>query len=527
MQQICGNLSRLLPFALVLMVGVGLSFAAAAYTDQQAESRASALFERDASSATAEIEREIERHVGVVEETAAFAEATWPGSVNEWREFTDGRVTGGTALAFTSTAGVIERVPADQIAAFEAREAASSGEPFTLLELAPLAPDADRIVLTRTGDDTAGGIQIRGLEVSSVSTLLGVELPSPGDGIAVDSIEEAPESVLDLLSIEASDFGDNDVLNSNVMLSHAIGAEGQAPLGWVIVPAELGNLLIRAIENLDRTQLNIAIAIPETELKGDLGRYEGDPGLPFGNASLASETVVDFGGWEWRVRVWADEPFGMNPNRIRGEHVLVAGIGITLVFALILHAQRLYLRRLRAAELEANLNRTLAETDPLTGLANRQGLQTFVKSDAVSAGIERLGCAILFLDLDRFKEINDGLGHAAGDALLTAVGRATLSVARDEDVVGRMGGDEFVVICPGLCDEQSTDALVSRLTEAISSIQEPASVNASIGVSVVNPGRTFDLDAALSAADAAMYTAKKQRKSGGRRSAVNAMIQRS
>ena len=118
-----------------LAVGVSLSFGGWVYVDRQAESNASDLFESDAGSAIAEIEREIERHVGVVEETAAFAEATWPGTVAEWREFTDGRVTGGTKLAFSSTAGVIERVPADQVDEFEARETATSGAPFQILSL--------------------------------------------------------------------------------------------------------------------------------------------------------------------------------------------------------------------------------------------------------------------------------------------------------------------------------------------------------------------------------------------------------
>ncbi len=517
MQTIRGNLSGLLLILVVFVLGVGLSLAAAAYIEQEARSSAQRLFEREATSATTEIEREIERHVQVVEETVAFAEATWPGSVDEWRDFTHGRVTGGTHLAFTSTAGVLERVPADQIAAFEAREAATSASPISLVELTPLPPAADRLVLTRTAEETTDGVQIRGLEVSSVATMLGVELPRPGDGIAVDSIDATHQEVLDVLSIERTSFGENDVLNSNVMLSHAIGAADEEPLGWVIIPAELGNLLIGAIDNLYRTEVNLAIAIPGTELDGDLGRYEGDPGLVFDNAALTSEETVDFGGWEWRVRVWADTSFAMSQNGVRGDHVLLGGLVLTFTMIAFLLAQRRYRRKLEMAEFEANLNRALAETDPLTGLANRQGLQTFVQSEPIRPVLDRDGCASFFLDLDGFKQINDDLGHAAGDALLTKVGRAISGTARVGDGVGRIGGDEFVVICPGLADALSADDLARRLADAIASIDDPAAIDASIGVALSKPGRRFNFDAALLAADEAMYTAKKDRKPNGHR----------
>lgn len=492
-----------------LAVGVALSFGGWVYVDRQAESNARDLFESDAGSAIAEIEREIERHVGVVEETAAFAEATWPGTVAEWREFTDGRVTGGTKLAFSSTAGVIERVPADQVDEFEARETATSGAPFQILELSPQPAGADRLVLTRTGEDTTNGVQIRGLEVTPVAEVLGIDLPQTTDGIAVDSIDQAPQPFLQMLSIETDAFGDNDVLDTNVLLTQAIGPQGQEPLGWIIIPAELGNLLIRAIDNLARTGINIAIEIPGTELDGDLGRYEGQPGLSFDDAALVRESSVDFGGWTWRVKVWAGEGFGTNTNGIRGEHVFLGGIGVTLIFVLFLHAQSRYRRKLVVAEFESSLNRTLAETDPLTGLLNRQGLQSFATSESVTSHVHGDGCAIFFLDLDGFKEINDQLGHAAGDQVLVAVGRAISAAARDGDVVGRPGGDEFVLICPGLGDDQSAGTLAGRLTDAIGAIADPAPVGASIGISVTKPGSDFDFDHSLSSADAAMYSAKR------------------
>ena len=504
-----GQMRRLFPVAAALAVGLLLSFLASAYVDRQIESDSATLFELDAASATAEIEREIERHIGVVEETTAFARATWPGDLEQWRTFTDGRITGGTHFAFSSTAGVIERIPANQIDDVEARETANSGQPFQIIDFLPPTSEADRLVLTRTGEDTAGGITIRGIEVTSIAELLEVELPTTADGIAVDSIEQAPESVLQMLNVEEGAFDDNSVINTNVLLSHAIGYDGQEPLGWVIIPAELGYLLTTATENLDRSELNIAIAVPDTELAGDLGRYEGDPGLSFEQATLTSQSEVNFGGWNWQVSVWADEDFGISPNRIRGDHVFLGGIFLTLAFILFARAQRRYRRKLRVAEFEADLQRTLAETDPLTGLLNRQGLLAVGRDSLFGERVGEDGCATLFLDLDGFKIINDELGHAAGDEILVAVGRAISDTARTGDVVARLGGDEFVLVCPGLSDASTADAIASRLSETIRSIEQPASVDVSIGIALTKPGTTFDFDEALSEADGAMYIAKR------------------
>lgn len=505
-----GSVRHLLLLCVAMTAGLCASFAAAIYVERQSDSDAQRLFQRDAASAIAEIEREIERHVEVVEDSVAFAQATWPVNLEEWREFTAGRVTGGTHLAFTSTAGVIERVPADQIDEFEARETAAAGQPFQIVELTPRPTSEDRIVLTRTGEDTTNGIQIRGLEVTPVAEFLGINLPATNDGIAVDSIDEAPDEFLELLSIRAGEFEDNDILNTNVLLSRAIGPTGQPPQGWVIIPARLGNLLSDAIDNLDRTELNIAVDIPGAGLDGELGRYEGAPGLAVADAAMERESIVEFGGWTWSVTVWADEGFGISPNRLRGDLVFLGGTILTLALSTFLHLQRRYRRRLNVAEFESNLHRTLAETDPLTGLLNRQGLIRLAETLSPAEAAGTYGCAVFFLDLDGFKAINDELGHAAGDDVLAAVGQAITGAARDVDLVGRLGGDEFVLVCPDLCDHLQAEAIADRLTTTIGHIDSPAAVGVSIGISITRPGMTFDFDRALSDADAAMYSAKRQ-----------------
>jgi diguanylate cyclase (GGDEF)-like protein/PAS domain S-box-containing protein len=148
--------------------------------------------------------------------------------------------------------------------------------------------------------------------------------------------------------------------------------------------------------------------------------------------------------------------------------------------------------------------------DQLTGLPNRSAL--------MAAGAELLGgshhdvpSAVLMLDLDRFKEINDTLGHSYGDRLLEQVGPRLRAHLRDADILARLGGDEFAALLPGL-NQASASAAAARLLHAL---REPFTVDgleldvdASIGIAL-GDGRTAGMDDLLRQADIAMYTAKQ------------------
>ena len=146
--------------------------------------------------------------------------------------------------------------------------------------------------------------------------------------------------------------------------------------------------------------------------------------------------------------------------------------------------------------------------DPLTGLANRTLLRDRLEHAlARSERVEERATGVLFIDLDNFKRINDGYGHAAGDAVLVELGERLLAAVRPADTVARLGGDEFVVVCEEV-DEAVALALAHRLEEAI---RRPLTVEgaeypltASIGVAL---GRA-DPDTLLGDADAAVYQAK-------------------
>jgi len=157
--------------------------------------------------------------------------------------------------------------------------------------------------------------------------------------------------------------------------------------------------------------------------------------------------------------------------------------------------------------------RYLADFDPLTGLPNRTRFTEILAAAADTAG--RIGgqLALLFIDLDRFKNVNDSLGHQVGDKLLQQVAQRLSASARDQDIVARLGGDEFTLLLGGLHDERDAGAVAHHLLEGLAA---PLNIDdyeifvaASIGISIF-PRDGEDARTLIRNADAAMYRAKEQ-----------------
>ncbi len=178
-------------------------------------------------------------------------------------------------------------------------------------------------------------------------------------------------------------------------------------------------------------------------------------------------------------------------------------IGITVV------TDRAWRRLQRAAfQLEKQ-----AHTDALTGLANRRHF--FEKAEAELQRARRYDAplALLMLDIDHFKDVNDAHGHRAGDRVLQALARTCREVLRSVDVVGRVGGEEFAILLPETPVADAAD-VAGRLRAAVAATRigreegVPLSVTVSIGVAALEPG--VNLDTLMSRADTALYDAKHQ-----------------
>lgn len=158
-----------------------------------------------------------------------------------------------------------------------------------------------------------------------------------------------------------------------------------------------------------------------------------------------------------------------------------------------------------------------AKTDPLTGLPNRLLLMDRFDQAISRAKRDRSRMALLFLDLDNFKEINDTLGHQAGDQVLRWVAGRIVHNVREVDTVSRHGGDEFIVLLDGINDEQAAvhvaEKLISDLMTPCELGEESVELSASIGISLY-PDHGEDASTLIGRADAAMYLAKRHRLGG-------------
>jgi diguanylate cyclase (GGDEF)-like protein len=160
----------------------------------------------------------------------------------------------------------------------------------------------------------------------------------------------------------------------------------------------------------------------------------------------------------------------------------------------------------------------LANFDALTGLPNRAQLDDHLKYALSIVKRSNGNLAVLFIDIDRFKDINDTLGHSVGDALLVKIAKRVQSVLREEDTASRLGGDEFILILPG-CDAQGAAQVAQKLLQVISEPsrieQYDLAVTASIGIAIF-PNDGVDLETLSKSADTAMYRAKHEGRNGYR-----------
>ena len=196
-----------------------------------------------------------------------------------------------------------------------------------------------------------------------------------------------------------------------------------------------------------------------------------------------------------RRRVVATTPFLLT----------IAAVALTVIFAALIGYQR-------RIERQAAENQHQALHDGLTSLPNRALLHDRIGQAIRHADRELVPAALAMLDLDRFKEVNDTLGHHYGDQLLVQVGRRLQGVLREVDTVARLGGDEFAVLLPGIGTADSAAIVARKLQAALESpfVLDGLSldVEASIGLAMY-PDHGEDPDELLQHADIAMYVAKE------------------
>jgi diguanylate cyclase (GGDEF)-like protein len=188
-----------------------------------------------------------------------------------------------------------------------------------------------------------------------------------------------------------------------------------------------------------------------------------------------------------------------------GLPIMIAAVGLALS-ALLGTLVLIWSRNARMQELQLE-----ASQDPLTGLKNRRRFGEDLRTELARSRREDTVGAVLMLDLDNFKQVNDTLGHPAGDRVIAEIAGVLGKRMRATDVVARLGGDEFAVVLPR-CDldeaEEIADAIASSIRLHALPGEAAPPITASIGIATFGP-RAKSYDAVLSAADNAMYEAKR------------------
>jgi len=201
-------------------------------------------------------------------------------------------------------------------------------------------------------------------------------------------------------------------------------------------------------------------------------------------------------------------------NRHKNGHIYVEWLRITVIPERLSHGRRYValFSDITSRKKEADAVWHQANFDPLTGLPNRKLLEDRLTRALALAHRKHSSVAVLFIDLDRFKPVNDQYGHATGDELLKQVARRLEHCLRDEDTVARLGGDEFVVVLPDLqmaeFPARVADKIGSLLSEPFHIGEHFIEISCSIGISLF-PRDADNVSGLMARADSAMYAAKE------------------
>jgi diguanylate cyclase (GGDEF)-like protein len=181
-------------------------------------------------------------------------------------------------------------------------------------------------------------------------------------------------------------------------------------------------------------------------------------------------------------------------------------IGTTYGTTQLLRMRRQHRAQINDLESEKEMYQKLSTLDALTGVLNRHGIGQFI----AALGITRVSASVIVIDLDHFKRINDHRGHAVGDRVLRTMGEILASSIRNTDAVGRWGGEEFVLVCPGASLANAADLaekLRHRILQTNFIPEDPLQITASFGVATASAD---DFEEAFRQADQALYLAKNR-----------------
>ena len=490
----------------LLAIGLVVTVLVAMLQESSAQRERELLFRSEAGRIQQEIEAAIDERTQELRSSVNFIATTHPGEIAQFQQFFAREYQDEELIESDPGVVLVEELTTAEFAALEARERGIGNESFEVVDLS--GPASEKLVITRTARNVDFfGVPLVGLDVTDYSESL---FPSemPDGGYALQVIE--PDSIIALLGpggegVAPPEASENLEEVLGILVARVVRDDG-SEIGWAVRFWSISSLL----ENLNLgDSFNVALGVEDLE-QPVLTSLTGEAAIDPDEAELRGRSRVTTAGMQWTIDVWADSAFSTGAGFRDQTNVLLAGAFLSIVGAygaLWYEGSR---RQLHEAEFELAHARTLASTDPLTGLFNRQGIIDLARDVPAHRA-----ATVFFVDLDGFKQVNDDDGHAAGDKVLREVANRLTRIFRATDVVGRIGGDEFVVFTPDAYGGNFTEQTSRRVIEAVGSVDER--VTCSVGVVGRAGGEQTDITELIRAADKAMYDAKR---AGGDRHAV-------
>lgn len=291
---------------------------------------------------------------------------------------------------------------------------------------------------------------------------------------------------------------------------NTIGERRKNIRGWVYAPFRMNDLMAGINNHGPEHDIDIEI-YDGAKLSQDARLYVSGPDIFAESASslYTSYSAIKLGQRTWTIAARATPLLEQRMDRKRHLLVLQGGIGISILLTLLTW---LFLDDRAQAIRVARQALELALFDPLTGLPNRKLVAERLQQALVAARRHKTRAAVMFVDLDKFKPVNDNFGHAIGDLLLQAVAERLQGCVRNSDTVSRLGGDEFVVLLAEVEGPDGAAAVAEKIRQALAREFTVAGhnlrISSSIGIAIF-PEHGNDEQTLLRNADTAMYHAKK------------------
>jgi diguanylate cyclase (GGDEF)-like protein len=288
----------------------------------------------------------------------------------------------------------------------------------------------------------------------------------------------------------------------------------EALVGWVYAPFRTDDLMV-GLQDEQARDLDLEIydgsAIAQEQRMYD-AILDIDANAPNGN--LNSIGILDIGQHMWTVAMTSTPGFVQRFDQDRSPLIIRGGLSIALLLTLL--TWLLLDDRARSLQ-SAEQAMRLALYDTMTGLPNRKLVSERLGRSLIDARRSKTRVGLMFLDLDRFKPVNDDFGHAVGDLLLREVANRLQHCKRESDTAARLGGDEFVVLLPRVDNDEGALVVAHKILQALAQPFDIAGhtfyISASIGVAFY-PDHGTDEKTLMKNADAAMYDAKKNGRNG-------------